>query len=657
MTRWWLLAGSKKLSVCGRAALRIWIVAALLGTPGTGGGEVARGAARAVSLSGVGGIASAVGALRLGVQALSATTVVLLASSGSALSALAQVGTSNSQPRIGAPPTPPPTPSPFPAAGASAQAGRLVELPFASPQISGASAATPQSCADVHNANPSAPDGTYTISVMGHALAIYCYHMASQPTEYLTLVHTESGANFARYATGGAQSGTDAITTYTKVRLDPATLKINTGDRSFATSVGSNSGAGGTETAVSYGWAGSCKAPYDSSGTANIDLRGTPFTVNDTWTLPGLPLGYDSAGVTTDRYRDKRVLDITGGGYCGWNVPTGQGTLTLAFAFAIPPAGSVADTTTASDFQPVTTVTSLDPVNTLNGDYQYSHTDLAISGRGPSPFFSRSYNSNDPRIGPLGQAWTQNYNMQLHSATDGTGDLFLIGAQGRSDRYHANSDGSFTPPASVTVQLSLTTTPPGYVAALPDQTAWSFDPLGRLTAITDRYGNQSTLAYSGAGQVSTVSDPANRGVLTFAYDPVTGLLTSVTDWSGRMVKYGYDTNNPPRLKTATDRNNQVTTYAYDGTTQHLTSITDANGHVALTMTYDSQGRVATQKDAQGLGTGQLTTFSYGVPGGQGNVTTTVTYPTTRLRRLRPAADRHLQQSGPDHTTCFQAKRD
>jgi hypothetical protein len=92
MTRWWLLADSKKLSMCGRAALRIWIVAALLGTPGTGGGagEVARGAARAVSLSGVGGIASAVGALRLGVQALGATTVALLASSGSALSALAQ---------------------------------------------------------------------------------------------------------------------------------------------------------------------------------------------------------------------------------------------------------------------------------------------------------------------------------------------------------------------------------------------------------------------------------------------------------------------------------------------------------------------------------------------------------------------------------------
>ena len=54
----------------------------------------------------------------------------------------------------------------------------------------------------------------------------------------------------------------------------------------------------------------------------------------------------------------------------------------------------------------------------------------------------------------------------------------------------------------------------------------------------------------------------------------------------------------------------MTTYAYDGTSSHLTTITDANSHVAVTMTYDSQGRVATQKDALGLTTGQQTTFSY-----------------------------------------------
>ncbi|MCL4371690.1 MAG: hypothetical protein M1380_12445, partial [Chloroflexi bacterium] len=47
------------------------------------------------------------------------------------------------------------------------------------------------------------------------------------------------------------------------------------------------------------------------------------------------------------------------------------------------------------------------------------------------------------------------------------------------------------------------------------------------------------------------------------------------------------------------------------------------------MTYDSQGRVATQKDAMGLTTGQQTTFGYAV-NGDGTRVTTVTYPATSL---------------------------
>jgi YD repeat-containing protein len=62
-------------------------------------------------------------------------------------------------------------------------------------------------------------------------------------------------------------------------------------------------------------------------------------------------------------------------------------------------------------------------------------------------------------------------------------------------------------------------------------------------------------------------------------------------------------------------------------------ITDANGHPAVTMTYDAQGRVATQKDALGLTTGRQTTLGpYGAaatcPAGATApcTATTVTYP-------------------------------
>ena len=58
--------------------------------------------------------------------------------------------------------------------------------------------------------------------------------------------------------------------------------------------------------------------------------------------------------------------------------------------------------------------------------------------------------------------------------------------------------------------------------------------------------------------------------------------------------------------------------------------------VAVTMTYDAQGRVATQKDAEGLITGATTTFDY-VVNGDGSRVTTVTYPPTSFEPPRSPA--------------------
>ncbi|MGH9188519.1 MAG: hypothetical protein ACRD0Q_00570, partial [Acidimicrobiales bacterium] len=164
-----------------------------------------------------------------------------------------------------------------------------------------------------------------------------------------------------------------------------------------------------------------------------------------------------------------------------------------------------------------------------------------------------------------------------------------------------------------------------YTATELDSSSWTFDASGNLTAITDRFGNSSTLGYNGQGELISVSDPAGRGSLSLAY--TNSLLTSVTDWAvpARTVTYQYDANG--RLWKVTDRENQTTTFGYDGTSQRLTTITDARGNVAVTMTYDAQGRVLTQQDAKGLLTGATTTFGY-VVNGDGTRVTTVTYPPT-----------------------------
>ena len=268
---------------------------------------------------------------------------------------------------------------------------------------------------------------------------------------------------------------------------------------------------------------------------------------------------------------------------------------------------------------------SPDPVHSFSGAYSYTFTDLSIAGRGPSPMLARTYNSNDPRVGVLGPAWTHSYEVRLRSPGDQTGDVLLVGPQGRSDRYARNPDSTFTPPLGS--QVALVKNGDGtWTATLGDQTKWTFaDGTGRLTTITDRHGNQAALTYDGSGQLTTVADPARRGSLTLAYNACfAGRLCSVTDWTGRVVRYEYDASG--RLARVINREGQATTFGYDGTTHRMTSITDARDNAAVTNAYDGQGRVMSQMDARGRLTGQQTLFTYGEPDGSGNRTTIVTLP-------------------------------
>jgi YD repeat-containing protein len=250
--------------------------------------------------------------------------------------------------------------------------------------------------------------------------------------------------------------------------------------------------------------------------------------------------------------------------------------------------------------------TGADPVQTFSGAFLYHHTDVSIPGRGPAIGFTRSYNSADTRVGPMGPGWTHSYNARLTEPGDGTGDVLVVRPDGNTDRFDANLDGTYS--AAPAVYSTLTRSIEGvFVLTEKDLSSWTFDPSGRLTSIADRFGNASTLTYT-AGRLTSISDPAGRGSLTLGY--TSGLLTSVTDWSSpaRTVTYQYDTSG--RLWKVTDREGRTTTFGYDGTSARMATITDARGHVALTLTYDAQGRVLTQKDARGLTTGDATTIGY-----------------------------------------------
>lgn len=200
-----------------------------------------------------------------------------------------------------------------PAAHALAALG-VVSLALAATPAQATSCYT--SCAEIATARPDAQDGAYTLRRGSQLLEVYCHDMDGVPTEYVDL-DTSGDRNFSQYTAGGASGGASVRTVYDKVRLDPVTLRVNVDDRTFASSSGIVYHGNVWENAVTwmpFGSAMSCLGGWDSSGLGNVDLTGTPYYVDSAF----YPNGFLAAGSSTFS-EDLQTVDITGGGYCGWN--------------------------------------------------------------------------------------------------------------------------------------------------------------------------------------------------------------------------------------------------------------------------------------------------------------------------------------------------
>ncbi|MBV9096839.1 MAG: hypothetical protein JO079_02170 [Frankiaceae bacterium] len=271
-------------------------------------------------------------------------------------------------------------------------------------------------------------------------------------------------------------------------------------------------------------------------------------------------------------------------------------------------------------YEPVTSCSCQDPVNTATGAAWESATDLAVPGRGPALSLSRTYDSQKAVVnGPLGYGWSTSYG--THLAVDpvyGSGTLTttpvldVVTANGSTLPFTLQSGGTYTAPSRV--QATLTHNSGGTWTFVGDaRDTYTFNSTGALTGLTDLNGYTTTLAYA-SGRLTTVTDPASR-TFTFAYG-TNGDISTVTDSSGRQVSYGYDVNG--NLTSVTDPAGHAWTYGY-ASGHLLTTITDPRSH-STTNTYDSAGRVISQTDRNS----HTTTFAYGVPTAAGSGVTTMT---------------------------------
>ncbi len=247
----------------------------------------------------------------------------------------------------------------------------------------------PTSCSNAQTLYDTTSDGRYVIHpIDGQQFSVYCDGMNDTPRDYLDLnvERIGQGYNFASYDAGDSQ-GTDVVTSFTKLRFDPATLRVDIGDLTFATSTGSltHPDQGGPQTVASmpYGVAMACNSGEWGDGAANVDLWGTPFAVDDAW----VPLGTGSEfyGGAIFSGADQTV-DITANGFCGWRTPDpatsffvwetppGQAYLQLRYLNA-PPEPTLA---TPVLFASVTTAPNTADVYGLVAGAANQHLDLEI---------------------------------------------------------------------------------------------------------------------------------------------------------------------------------------------------------------------------------------------------------------------------------------
>jgi RHS repeat-associated protein len=85
----------------------------------------------------------------------------------------------------------------------------------------------------------------------------------------------------------------------------------------------------------------------------------------------------------------------------------------------------------------VSQATAGDPVNTENGDFTQSATDLSVPGFGPALDFTRTYDAQTARRqtvagtpGPLGYGWTDNWATSLTLNRPVTGDIYTVSTPG-----------------------------------------------------------------------------------------------------------------------------------------------------------------------------------------------------------------------------------
>jgi YD repeat-containing protein len=203
----------------------------------------------------------------------------------------------------------------------------------------------------------------------------------------------------------------------------------------------------------------------------------------------------------------------------------------------------------------------------------------------------------------LGAGWGHSYNISLF-VSPVNGSVVVKEASGGSLTFTPQGSGAYGA-ATPGCFDSLAQDPDGsFILTRKNGNKLAFSQAGSLLSVTDNNGNIQTLVYSATGDLTTLIDSVGR-VFALSYDGAHRLIR-LEDPSGRTVSYSYDSND--NLTSFTDSGGGVTTYTYDSAHRMATAV-DPRGVTYLQNTFDSNGRVIAQKNANA----NVTQFAYSTP--------------------------------------------
>ncbi len=266
------------------------------------------------------------------------------------------------------------------------------------------------------------------------------------------------------------------------------------------------------------------------------------------------------------------------------------------------------------------------------GTFTYSTTDLTLSGSMPIRL-GRTYRteykdgSGHFIVGAFGPGFNLNYQMFLYSASEvapqanwWNNAVQIILPNGAA--VTCNSNGTYS--SYTLASWSCTSNPGAYYGAtinynpaigngagwevvLGNGLAYEYGLGAPLQFVIDRNGNSLTFTYSSgqSGNLTKISSSSGRWI-NLTYNS-SNEISQAQDDKSNTYTYGYDTNNPPRLKTVTDATStqiQSITWKTGNQVGDVASATDGDNNTG-NFSYDTSFRIT-----QGTGPNGGYTASY-----------------------------------------------